>query len=372
MFLQSLRLKNFRAFEKIETTFHPGINLITGENGSGKTTLLEAIYYLALTKSFREHQDRFSIGTTQNYFDVQGHFKKEKHSFSLRLFYSQEEGKKAFYNNNKVNQFSEIIGMIPVVILSLDDMDILYGYSSARRKWLDIFLSQLNFQYLNYLKNYKRTLSQKNKLLSVKNVNYDEVESWNIQLAEYGAQLIKLRAGLIEAFNKKIKKIYVNISGKEEQVSIEYHTVKKISDCADTKKMSAEIHDMLRENFENEKDRGLTFIGPHRDDILFMKDNLPIKKYGSVGENKTFLIALKILEQLKIKEKKEVSPFLLLDDIFGELDNKRVHNFFDLVENDSQTFITTTNFHRMSEMLSLNFHHYNINDGEILYEKTLC
>ena len=136
--------------------------------------------------------------------------------------------------------------------------------------------------------------------------------------------------------------------------------------------MSAEIYAMLKENFENEKDKGTTFIGPHRDEILFMKDNLPIKKYGSVGENKTFLIALKILEQLKIKEQKEVSPFLLLDDIFGELDNKRVHNFFDLVDNDSQTFITTTNFHRMSEMLSLNFHHYHINDGEILYEKTLC
>ncbi len=372
MFLQSLRLKNFRAFEKIETHFHPGINLITGENGSGKTTLLEAIYYLALTKSFREHQDRFSIGETQNFFDVEGDFKKEKNSFSLRLFYSREEGKKAFYNNNKVNQFSEIIGIIPVVILSLDDMEILYGYSSARRRWLDIFLSQLNFQYLNYLKNYKRTLSQKNKLLSGRNISYDEVESWNIQLAQYGAQLIKIRAALIKEFNAKIKNIYVKISGKKERVAIDYQTVQKISDIDDEKKIADEIYLRLKENFDNEKERGLTFIGPHRDEILFMKDNLPIKKYGSVGENKTFLIALKILEQLKIKEKKEISPFLLLDDIFGELDNKRVHNFFDLVENDSQTFITTTNFHRMSEVLSLNFHHYHINDGEIIYEKALC
>ncbi len=371
MFLQSLHLKNFRTFEKIETTFYPGINLITGENGAGKTTLLEAIYYLALTKSFREHQDKFSVTSGKSFFDVEGYFKREKNIFSLRLFYSGEDGKRAFYNKNKVNQFSEIIGMIPVVILSLDDMDILYGYSSVRRKWLDILLSQLDMHYLKDLKHYKKTLAHKNKLLSRYDIGYAEVDNWNIQLATYGASIIKKRNTLIEDFNKKIAEIYIKISGKKENIAISY---RPCHDPVSEKKedLASQLYDKLKNSFENEKVKGVTYIGPHRDEILFLKDDKPIKKFGSVGENKTFLISLKILEKIKIKQMKDISPFLLLDDIFGELDNNRVHNFFDLVENDSQTFITTTNYHRMSEMLALNFHHYNIANGEIRYEKALC
>ncbi|RMH65353.1 MAG: DNA replication/repair protein RecF [Calditrichaeota bacterium] len=286
------------------------------------------------------------------------------------MFYSRSEGKKAFFNDNKVKQFSEVVGQMPVVVLSLDDMEIMYGYSNERRKWLDILISLIDPLYLSALKKYKRTLIQKNKQLANDFPDKEEISAWNIQLAAYGAEIIKKRVDIANEINRELAEVYQNISGDHKQVEIKY-LCKTETNLYDAEKIREALLIGYEKDFFNEKIRKLTLTGPHKDDVLFYKDNYPIKKFGSVGENKTFLIALKILEQRLIKRKTGKTPLLLLDDIFGELDNERVHNFLGLVENDGQTFITTTNFQRMNTIIEMDFHHFNVTEKGIAYAPTL-
>lgn len=345
MFLKEILIKNIRVFETIEIEFNNDLNIIHGLNGQGKTSLLEAIHYLSLTKSFRANKDVVVKKTDAEFFEVKGTFIDHNNSTTnLRIYFSGSEGKHAFINSNKVKQFSEVVGLFPIILLSLDDLELTYGVPAYRRKFLDVLLSQLYPGYLHNLRNYKRSVSQKNRLLNTeRTLNNEELEVWNKQLVSYGTEILYHRIKFVDFCNKYISHKYGEISKKNETIQINYiSTVSNISKERTLEEAKNNFIKTLKANKENEIKRKTSLFGPHKDDLEFLKNAFSFKTHGSQGENKSFLLALKILESDFITEVSNKKPLFLLDDIFGELDNNRINNLMELIKDQGQTFITTT------------------------------
>lgn len=368
MVLKELSLKNVRVFEDVKIDFNSHLNIIHGLNGQGKTSLLEAIYYLSLTKSFRVNQDETVLKHDSEYFEIKGSYiNTEANKFIVRIFYSNSEGKHAFINSNKVKQFSEVVGKNPVILLSLDDLEITYGVPAARRKFLDILLSQLYPTYLHCLRNYKKSVSQKNKLLS-NNIAADknELDIWNQQLVTYGSQIIFYRLKFLEFANNTIEASYLSISGKSEKIAIRYiSTLNEISYTGEIEEIKTVFLENLKNSTSTEIRRKVSLVGPHKDDLGFYKDGYPFKTHGSQGENKSLLLALKINESLYIQEIIGSKPLFLLDDIFGELDNERINNLMGIIKKEGQTFITTTEINKFKQSVPSNTKFIHIKEHAI-------
>ncbi|HID39886.1 MAG TPA: DNA replication/repair protein RecF [Calditrichaeota bacterium] len=348
MILEKLQITHFRNISKESILFDKKVNILYGKNGQGKTSFLETIYILALTKSFKAHSDKIFLQHSQNFLEIRGDFISEKrNNIAIRYYYSEEEGKNIFLNGNKLDKFSDVIGMVPVVLLSLEDFELTYGLPAYRRRFLDILLSQVHPLYLNALQNYKRSLAQRNKLLTLIKETKEppsSLEPWDEQLVKYGSDVVYYRIVFVDFLNQRLVKNYRSISYiNEESIDVEYK-----SNIAGKEKMSN--RDKIRERFAAQliKNRGYdiykesTSIGPHRDDLVFLKNGYPFKTYGSQGENKTFLIALKLIESEYVLQNAKEGPLLLLDDIFGELDEYRIGHLIDYITEIGQTFITTT------------------------------
>lgn len=346
MHLKEIQFENFRNFKKLKINFHPKINLIYGYNGQGKTSLLEAVYYLSITKSFRAKNDSVVLNHNGDFFNIQGNFSDQKNIESnVRIYFSKQEGKHAFVNTERVKSFSEIVGLFPVIMLSLEDIEITYGVPAVRRKFLDVLLSQLYPQYLHNLQKYKKCVLQKNKLLNTdKNVNIiKELQLWNRQIIQYGSEILFKRLKFIEYLNKNISSVYDTISGKKEIIEAQYYsTIGKLDKEYSVQNICVLFEEILSKVMDKELQRQNCLVGPHRDDLDFMKDSYPLKSHGSHGENKSFLLALKFLESQYILDVSQKKPLMLLDDIFGELDTQRSENLLKVISDQGQTFITTT------------------------------
>ncbi len=368
MFLKDIRVKNVRIFDKLEIEFNNDLNIIYGLNGQGKTSLLEAIHYLSLTKSFRVSKDSIVKRSESDFFEVTGNFIDQNDSVTnLRIYFSGTEGKHAFINSNKVKLFSELVGMFPLILLSLDDLELTYGVPAYRRKFLDVLLSQLYPGYLHNLRNYKQSVSQKNKLLnSDKTIDREELAVWNKQLVSYGSEVLQQRVKFIEFSKKYISLKYVDISKKNERIQIKYiSTVPKINAESSIKEVKELFSQTLETSIMNEIRRNVSLIGPHKDDLDFLINDFPFKSHGSQGENKSFLLALKMVEADYIKEISKKRPLCLFDDIFGELDNKRINNLIDLIKNQGQTFITTTEINKFKNLELGNKKYFHLYDHAI-------
>ncbi|MCB9057660.1 MAG: DNA replication/repair protein RecF [Calditrichae bacterium] len=351
-----MSIENFRIFDLLKLQFHPEINIIYGLNGQGKTTILEAIYYLSLTKSFRAKNDTISLKNESEFFNIFGEFEdQERREQSTRIYFSKNEGKHAFFNKTKVKLFSEIIGNLPVILLSLDDIELTSGFPTSRRKFLDVLLSQLYPGYLQSLQRYKKCILQKNKLLNSdadKNL-YENLSVWNNQIVEYGTLIILHRLKFVEFLNKNICTVYNKISGKTENISIKYNAhLYSLNFMMDKAGIENGLKECLFNYRDTEIKRQTSMIGPHRDDLDFLKDEYSFKTHASQGENKSFLLSLKILESNYIKEISDKKPLVLLDDIFGELDNSRIENLLTLIRNQGQTFITTTHNNKFDQIVN--------------------
>lgn len=346
MHLKEIQFENFRNFKKLKLNFHPKINLIYGFNGQGKTSILEAVYYLSITKSFRAKNDSIVLNHNGNFFNIQGNFTDQQNIESIiRIYFSKPEGKHAFVNTERVKSFSEIVGLFPVIMLSLEDIELTYGVPAVRRKFLDVLLSQLYPQYLLNLQKYKKCVLQKNKLLNTENnvKAIDEIQLWNRQIIQYGSEILFKRLKFIEYINKNISSVYDTISGKKEIIEAQYFsTIGKVDTDYSVQDISVLFAEILLKVMDKELQRQNCLAGPHRDDMDFLKDSYPLKSHGSQGENKSFLLALKFLESQYIFDVSHKKPLMLLDDIFGELDTQRSENLVKVITDQGQTFITTT------------------------------
>lgn len=342
MILKSLSLLNYKNFDSISFSFNEKINCIVGNNGIGKTNVLDAIYHLSFGKSYFNPVASQNIKHNEEFFVINGDYEKENNTEKIAISLKRGQKKVIKRNNKAYEKFSEHIGFLPLVIISPADRDLITEGSDTRRKFIDSVISQSNKTYLDDLIKYNKILAQRNSLLKYfalnNTFNKDTLEIYNNQLTEYGTRIFKSRDAFLQEFIPIFKSRYEAISNNNEAVNLVYK-----SDL-----FQADLNTLLMQAINKDKALQYTSTGIHKDDLIFNIEEHPIKKFGSQGQQKSFLIALKLAQFDFIKKQSGVNPILLLDDIFDKLDEQRVAQIIKLVddENFGQLFISDTHAER--------------------------
>lgn len=365
MILKKFKLANFRNYSELELSFNAKFNYIYGDNGHGKTNILEAISLLTFGKSFIGSGEIDCVKFGEEEFFITGEFENEIDNTDLIVLNYNAEARKKTYNLNRepIRSFSaDLFGRIPVVFLSPHSLNITYGHPGERRKFFDIMISQTGTIYLDYLKKLVKLVKLKNALMK-KGSRYapadkDELlNSYNEKLADVGSEIIFRRLVFLKEFKTFFEKNFKYLTAEDNYCSINYYSdVTGEVNYPDIEKYSPgeikkKIENTLEEKRKEEIERGLTLVGPHRDDFLFKleKDKghnngeiFDLKNHASQGEHKTFVVALILAEFDFLKEKRNTAPLLLLDDILSELDSGRVSKIVSHLKDFGQIFLTTT------------------------------
>lgn len=358
MFLRDLSMLNFKNFSEASLSFCPGINCFTGYNGSGKTNLLDAIYYLSFCKSFTNSIDSQNILHDKDFFVIQGNYKRN--GMDEEIYCAMKKNQRKVFKRNKkeYGRLADHVGLYPLVLISPSDSSLILGGSDERRKFTDGVISQYNKEYLSNLIAYNKALQQRNALLKrFAEKNYFDnasLEIWDEQLVKYGEIIYLARERLFKDFLPIFQENYSFLTNGNEKVYIEYDS--KLNDSGMADLLSAAL----------QKDRILQYstAGIHKDDLLFFLNEMPVKKFGSQGQQKSFLIALKLAQYEFTRKEKGYEPILAFDDIFDKLDKLRVKQLMKLVSGDKfgQIFVTDTSKERLKEIFS------NIKTDSVLYE----
>ena len=347
MFLKELSLTNYKNFESLKLDFDTKIVCFVGLNGVGKTNILDSIYHLSYTKSYFNPIPSQNIKHGETFFFISGvyNIKGKEETILISL---KKGGKKIIKKNNKIyKKFSDHIGVIPLVIISPDDRNLIIEGSETRRKFIDGIISQTNKEYLNNLIDYNKTLKQRNALLKMFFDNSENVKKtidiYDSQLSLYAQKIYEKRIEFLSEFIPIFKIRYKQLSNNKENVEILHK-----SDISE----AHNLYKLLKNNLEKDLKFQYTTKGTHKDDLSFTINHFSVKKYGSQGQQKTFLIALK-LAQFDYLSKLNSNPILLLDDIFDKLDDTRVKQIINLVNEDkfNQIFISDTNKKRSENII---------------------
>jgi DNA replication and repair protein RecF len=347
MRLDKLSLINFKNFESQSFDFQNRINCFVGDNGIGKTNALDAIYYLSFGKSYFNPIASQNIRHDQDFFMVQGEYLVDERKDTVICSLKRGKKKSIKRNDKEYERFSDHIGYLPLVIISPADRDLIIEGSERRRKFIDSVISQSDKSYLKLLINYNKVLLQRNTLLKyfAANRTFDalNLKVYDEQLENLGESIHNKRKDFLTEFTPIFEARYESISNGKESVSLKYKTQ------LDEGKLS----DLLEKSIERDRILQYTSVGLHKDDLQFEISDYPIKKFGSQGQQKSFLIALKLAEFDFIKSQSKVKPILLLDDIFDKLDEKRVSQIIELVNQDDfgQIFISDTHADRTEEVV---------------------
>ena len=365
MNLQSLSLINFKNYEQADIAFSPAVNCLLGDNGEGKTNVLDAIHILSFCKSYFNPIDSQSIKFDTDFYMVQGKFSSGQIEDDITC--SVKRGRKKTFkrNQSQYDRLADHIGRYPVVMITPYDSDLILGGSEIRRKFMDSIISQYDRDYLQSLIGYNKTLDQRNAYLKQvppnKDLDLSLIDALDQQLVAKGILVHKRRKTFIEDLILPVfQDLYSVLSDGKEKVSLLYQS-QIAEDSYEAK---------LKESLGKDKLTQYTNVGVHKDDLIFGISDHQLKKFGSQGQQKTFLIALKLAYYRCIKEKLSLDPILLLDDIFDKLDKKRVMALLKLVMADSvgQTFITDTSADRIPDILSemdQSFKTFHIKNGEV-------
>ena len=334
MIIESLDLKNYRNYNVLNIVFDRNINILYGDNAQGKTNILEAIYMGATTKSHRNARDKEVIKFGNDEAHIKINIDKCGIKYRIDMHIKRDKSKGIAINGIPIKKSSEIFGIMNVVFFSPEDLNIIKDGPSLRRRFIDMELCQLSKSYLYNLVNYNKVLIQRNRLLKelgYSNSNFDTLDTWNFQLVKYGKELIKERRTFIESLNDIILDIHKRLTMGKETLNISYEP------------------DVLEEDFENEikaiQEKDIKYkttnVGPHRDDINFMLDDIDVRKFGSQGQQRTVALSLKLAEIELVKKIIGEEPVLLLDDVLSELDGNRQNLLLNNIKN-TQTLITCT------------------------------
>lgn len=352
MIINQLKLINFKNHHEKSFEFSPQINCFVGNNGAGKTNILDALHYVSVAKSFLGNKDLNNITTSdwnisEDFFSIEAEiFDGEKEN--IIKVQQPKDAKKIIKKNDKsYDRIADHIGFVPSVIISPYDSNLISDSGESRRKFLDAMISQTDSGYLFNLIQYQKTVQQRNALLKsfAKNRYYDadNLEIYNEPLVKFGTQIYEKRKDFTNSIVPLIQNYYEIISKGKEKISVIYES--------DLDQKS--FVQLLQENAE--KDRALTYTskGIHKDDLLFEMNGIAMKRTASQGQQKSFLIALKLSQMNRIKELTGKTPILLLDDIFDKLDDLRVSQLIELVnqEHFGQIFITDTNKERTENVV---------------------
>ena len=333
MYIDKMKLINFRNYECQEIQFNKNINIIYGDNAQGKTNILEAIFLSSFGKSFRTSKEKELIKFGQDKLMVEANFQKKDRDGKIRIEIGSK--KQITVNGIKIKKLSELLGNINIVIFTPEDINILKDGPAGRRRFLDMMIGQLRPNYVHNLNLYMQTLEQRNNYLKqIKEINKPQemLEIWDEKLAEYANKVCLYRLEFIKKITDKINEIHSKITENKEEIRVEY-----LTDCENKEKLLS----LIRERRTLDIIKGFSTKGAHRDDFnIYINDNL-VNVYGSQGQHRTAVLSLKMCELQIIKEEINESPILLLDDFMSELDAKRRKNFLNNI-GDTQVIITCT------------------------------
>jgi len=343
MYLQHLSVINFKNYAEAELTFSEGVNAFTGDNGAGKTNLLDAIYYLSLCKSYFNPIDSQQIKQGTDFFIINGDFNKNNNPEKIACAVKRNQKKQFKRNKKDYQRLADHIGLFPLVMISPYDTSIITDGSEERRKFIDNVLSQTDNHYLDEIITYNKLLNNRNAFLKLiaDTGRYDPhlLEVMDEQLVTAGNSIFKKRKAFMESFTGIFNKHYQFLTEDAEQVELIY----------ESQLLQDDFVGLLKKSIERDRILERTTAGIHKDELQFVIHGMPMKKFGSQGQQKSFLIALKLAQYSFLTQQKGFKPLLLLDDIFDKLDDKRVNKLMQMVsDNDfGQVFITDTSINRV-------------------------
>lgn len=346
MHLSELSFINFKNYREANFKFSSGVNCFTGHNGAGKTNILDAIHYLCLCKSYFNSIDSQSIFRDEAFFVIQGDFNVDNDVQNVYCGFKKNHKKQFKRNQKEYSRLADHIGIYPLVMISPSDQQLILDGSEERRRFIDSAISQVDNLYLDDLIYYNKVLQNRNALLKKMNENpqYDSsvLEVFNHQLAEYAEKIYVKRKQFLDEFIPLFNRLYKEISSGREEVSIEY----------DSQLNEHRILELLEKNTRKDIITQRSNYGVHKDDLEFKLAEYPLKKFGSQGQQKSYLIALKLAHYKFLQNKKGYKPLLLLDDIFDKLDAARIKKLLAMVSADEfgQIFISDTDFERVDKI----------------------
>lgn len=348
MHLKSLQLVNFKNYPSAELELLPTMNCFTGNNGAGKTNVLDAVHYLSMSKSYLNSIDRQNVRFDQPFFVIQGLFEREEQQFDIQCSVKLGAKKVLKRNKKEYEKLADHIGEFPTVMISPYDRNLITEGSDVRRKWMDGIISQFNKDYLFDLQRYNKVLDQRNALLKNMFMNgffdRESMEVWNLQLEKYGNKIFETRKAFLAAFIPFFQKAYNYIGQADETVELVYRS----------QLLDGDFAELLKENERKDARSQYSNVGTHKDDLLFQIKDHPVKKFGSQGQQKSYLIALRLAQFEWLTFHLKQKPILLLDDIFDKLDDTRVAKLMKMVTDDTfgQVFVTDTSQARLKEIFA--------------------
>ena len=347
MQLKQLSIQQFKNLKSLELSFSEKINCLVGRNGIGKTNVLDAIYYLSFTKSYLNAVDQLNVAHGFEEFSIKGKYTRKDETETILCAYKKGQKKTVKRNQKSYKKLQDHIGLFPLVIISPADRDLIIEGAETRRKFIDGVIAQSNKVYLDELPQYNRLLSQRNALLKYFQANHtfdeDSLLVYDHQLDKLAKSIYQARKEFTDLLSPKVAEFYAKLANNKERVSLEYQS----------KLEQDELVNLLARCRDKDRLVGHTTVGIHKDDLVFHLDNYPIRKFGSQGQQKSFLVALKLAQFELIAEQSGIKPLLLLDDVFDKLDEHRVAALVELVNQDffGQIFITDTHANRTEDIV---------------------
>lgn len=355
MILENISIINYKNIKGVNLDLSPKINCLIGHNGVGKTNFLDAIYYLSFCRSANNPIDSQIIMHDENFFMLEGNYRTEQGDIE-NIYCGMKRGTKKHFKRNKkeYKRLSQHIGLVPLIYVSPSDSSLIEGGSEERRRLMDVVISQYDHSYIELLSNYNKALQQRNALLKMEEEpDSSLLDIWEQEMARNGELLFQKRLAFVDELVPVFQQIYQQISGQREIVSLRY-----ISHC-----QRGPLLDVIQRDRFKDRAVGYSLHGVHRDDLEMLIGDFQMKREGSQGQNKTFVLALKLAQfDFLRRTSSTTTPLLLLDDIFDKLDAQRVESIVQLVSGDSfgQIFITDTNRDHLDKILSKSDGEYKI------------
>jgi len=368
LYIKNLKLKDFRNYESLDLNFNDSINIFYGDNAQGKTNILEAIFLCASGRSHRTSKDQDLIKYGSDNFYIRTEIEKNNTDTRVEIFFSNEKKKRIRINDIGIKKMVDLIGNVNAVLFSPEDLMIIKEGPSERRRFVDITLSQLRPTYFYELQQYNKVLFQRNSLLKEiqkKRFLLDTLEVWDEKLIEIGSSLILSRQKFIDKLNVLIENNHGKLTADTEKLFIRYVSSFYIKNYGDTIEIKENFKKDLKTVRNKELLRGISMIGPQRDDYEINLNSMNIRTFGSQGQQRTAILSIKLSEIEIMKEETGEYPILLLDDVMSELDYKRQEFLIERLKN-VQTFITCTDkefFVKNKERLS--YYLYNVSKGSV-------
>lgn len=334
MYVESIELSHYRNYDSADITFSPGVNIFYGDNAQGKTNLLEAVYVCGTSRSHRKCRDKELIQFDKEEAHIRLHFIKDDLSHRLDLHLKQKKSKGIAIDGMPIRKSSELLGMLPIVFFSPEDLGIIKNGPAERRRFLDMEISQLDQSYLKYLTNYQQLLLERNNLL--KQIALfpqlrDTLDGWDEQILKTGIHIIEKREEFMGLIGHLMGELHLKLTGGKERIKVYYD--KNVSEH--------KFRERLMEKRDKDIRNGTTSVGPHRDDIAFQTDGIDIRRFGSQGQQRTAALALKLSEIKLVQQVSGEKPVLLLDDVLSELDSHRQQFLLESIS-DIQAMISCT------------------------------